>query len=237
MANKKTKNKKQEMKGKKTTLPSTQAHLPFTEIKDGVVVLNNGAMRKIFMVSSINFALKSEDEQQGMISGYVGFLNSLKFPIQVVVQSRKLMIKPYLDKLGELEKQQQNELLRVQIADYRSFIKELVDIGQIMTKKFYVVVPYEPVSAKKGQGFFSRLKDIITPAATIKLKEKKFRKLKKELDIRARQVGSGLESMGLQVVPLDTQAVIEIFYSTYNPEISYSESLGDLHDIRVETDV
>ena len=234
---KKNKDVKQEMKGKKTKLPSTQAHLPIGEIKDGVVVLKNGAMRKIFMVSSINFALKSEDEQQAMISSYVGFLNSLKFPIQIVVQSRKLMIKPYLEKLSKLEDEQQNELLRVQIADYRSFIKELVDIGQIMTKRFYVVVPFEPASAKSGSGFFSRLKNVISPSATIKLKEDRFRKLKEELDTRARQVGSGLESMGLQVVPLDTQAVIEIFYSTYNPDISYSESLGDIDEIRVDTDL
>lgn len=240
--NNKTKNeaKKQaakEMKGKKKKLASTQANLPIAEIKDGVVVLKNGAMRKMFLVSSVNFALKSEDEQQAMISGYVGFLNSLDFPLQVVVQSRKLMIKPYLTKLSDLEEQQQNELLRVQIADYRSFIKELVDIGQIMTKRFYVVVPYDPSASKKKKGFFSQFADVITPSKTISLKEKRFLKQKKELDTRARKIHSGLEGMGLQVAELDTQSLIEVFYSTYNPEISYSESLGDIDEIRVETDV
>ncbi len=231
------KNKKTEMKGKKSTLPSSQVHLPISEIKDGIVVLKNGAMRKIYMVSSINFALKSEDEQQALISGYVSFLNMLKFPIQIVAQSRKLMIKPYLEKLKVKEEEQQNDLLRVQIADYRSFIRELVDIGQIMTKRFYVVVPFEQSSSKKSKGFFSRLTEVISPSAAIRLKEERFQKQKKEIDMRARQVSSGLEGMGLKVVPLDTQTVIEIFYSSYNPDIAFSESIGDVSDMRIEHDV
>ncbi len=217
--------KKSEMKGKKKRLPSTQAHLPIAEIKDGVVVLKNGALRKVAIVSSINFALKSEDEQQAVISSYVGFLNSLDFPIQIVVQSRKLMIKPYIEKLKKMEAEMQNELLRVQIADYGSFIKELVDIGQIMTKRFYVVVPFDPASSKKSKGFFSRLTEVMKPAVTIRLKEERFQDRKKDLDMRMRQVSSGLQSMGLHVVELDTQALIEVYYSSYNPDIAFSEVL------------
>lgn len=208
--------------------------MPIAEIKDGVVVLKDGSMRKVLMTSSINFALKSEDEQNALISSYVGFLNSLDFPIQIVVQSRKLQIQSYLDKLIEIERDQENELLRVQTADYRAFIQELVDIGQIMTKKFYVVVPFDPFSHKQ-KGFFARFKEIISPGATIRLKEDKFRLRKEDVDMRVRQVAGGLQSIGLQVVELNTQALIEIFYTTYNPDISFAESLGKLEDIQIES--
>lgn len=224
----------QQKKSQKAKRPSTQAHMPISEIKDGVVVLKDGSMRKVLMTSSINFALKSEDEQNALISSYVGFLNSLDFPIQIVVQSRRLQIQPYLDKLITIERDQQNELLRVQTADYRAFIQELVDIGQIMTKRFYVVVPFDPLSHKK-KGFFSRLKEIISPAVAIRLKEDRFQQRKNDLDLRVRQVSGGLQSMGLQVVEMNTQSLIELFYTTYNPDISFAESLGKMEDIQVES--
>ena len=122
-------------KAKKHKRPSTQAHLPIAEIKEGVVIMKDGTLRKVLLTSSINFSLKSEDEQNALISSYVGFLNSIDFPLQILVQSRKLQMQPYLDKLIAIEREQKNELLRIQIADYRSFISELVDIGQIMTKR------------------------------------------------------------------------------------------------------
>ncbi len=214
-------------------MPAAQAHLSIAEIKDGVVVLKDGTLRKVLMTSSVNFALKSEDEQNALISSYVGFLNSIDFSLQIVVQSRQLQIKPYLKKLVDLEKTQQSELMRVQIADYRSFVEELVDIGQIMTKRFYVVVPYDPISNKK-KGFFSRLKEILKPAFTLKLKEERFQKRKGELDTRVRQVMSGLQSMSLETVELDTQALIELYYMTYNPDIAFAESLGDIDTIQFD---
>ena len=225
--------KDKKKKKKKKSRPSTQAHLAIAEIKDGVVVLKDGTLRKVLMTSSINFALKSEDEQNALISSYVSFLNSIDFPLQIVVQSRQLQIKPYLAKLTEMEKTQSSELLRVQIADYRAFVEELVDIGQIMTKKFYVVVPYDPLSNKK-KGFFSRLKEILKPAFTLKLKEERFLKRKAELDLRVRQVVSGITAMSLQAVELDTQALIELYYMTYNPDIAFAESMGDVDKIRLE---
>lgn len=221
---------------KRISQPSSQAHLPIAEIKDGVVVLKDGTMRRVLLTSSINFALKSEDEQNAIISAYVGFLNSLDFPIQVVVQSRRLQIKPYLDNLGKLEREQPNELLRVQIADYRLFIEELVDIGKIMTKRYFVVVPYSPLDDQK-KGFWSRFKEVITPTFTLKLKDEQFRRRKENLDLRVRQIESGLTSMGLEVVALDTQALIELYYSTYNPDISYAEQLGDIRSQQVEDDL
>lgn len=219
---------------KTSSRPSTQAHLPIAEIKDGTVVLKDGTLRSVLMVSSINFALKSEDEQNALISGYVGFLNGLDFPIQIVVQSRRLNIQGYLDQLYQQEQAQPNELLRVQIADYRAFIKELVDIGQIMTKRFYVVVPMNPLGDKK-EGFFTRLKEIFRPASTIKLKDKDFQKRKENLDLRVRQVQQGLNSMSLNAIRLDTQALIELYYNTYNPDTAFSEELSPITDIQVDT--
>ncbi len=226
--------KDKKKKKKKQSRPSTQAHLSIAEIKDGVVVLKDGTLRKVLMTSSINFALKSEDEQNALISSYVSFLNSIDFPLQIVIQSRQLQIKPYLAKLVHLEKEQKNELMRVQIADYRAFVEELVDIGQIMTKKFYIVVPYDPLSNKK-KGFFSRFKEILKPAFTLHLKEERFQKRKSELEVRVRQVMSGIQSMSIDAVELDTQALIELYYMTYNPDIAFAESLGDVETIQLDS--
>lgn len=220
-------------KAQKSSKPSTQRYLPIQEIKDGVVVLKDGTLRSVLIVSSINFALKSEDEQNAIISSYVSFLNSIDHPLQILIQSRRLQIKPYLENLNQLEKQQTNELLRIQIADYRAFVQELVEMGQIMTKRFYVVVPYDPLSDKK-KGFFTRVKEALKPTLTVRLKEKRFNKRKQDLDMRVRQIVGGLESMGLSVVALDTQALVELYYSTYNPDIAFSEQLSNLEDVRVE---
>lgn len=218
---------------KKNTRPSTQTHLPIAEIKDGVVVLKDGTLRAVLMVSSINFALKSDDEQNAIISAYVGFLNSIDFPLQIVVQSRRLQMKPYIEQLRTLEKEQTNQLLQVQIADYRAFIQELVEIGQIMTKRFYVIVPYDPISNKK-KSFWSSFKEVFRPAITIRMKEDRFLQRKRDLDLRVRQVVGGLQSVGLQLAQLDTQSLIELYYTTYNPGLAFTEGLGKIDDIRVE---
>lgn len=226
-----TKNKKK--KKKKNKRPSTQAHLPIAEIKDGVVILKDGTLRSVLMMSSINFSLKSEDEQNAIISAYVGFLNSIDFPVQILIQSRRLQIRPYLEQLSSMEKEQANELLRVQIADYRAFVTELVDIGQIMTKRYYVVVPYDPLSNKK-KSFWSRFKEVVKPMISIRLKEERFMQRKEDLDLRVRQVANGLQSIGLTAVQLDTQALIELYYNTYNPDIAFAETLGQVQDIQIE---
>jgi len=217
----------------KSGKPATQANLLIAEIKDGSVILKDGTLKAVLMTSSINFALKSDDEQNALISSYVSFLNSIDFPLQILVQSRQLQIKPYLERLREVERQQTNELLRVQTADYRSFVGELVEMGQIMTKRFYVVVPYDPLSNKR-KGFFARFKEVLKPALTVRLKEQRFQQRKADLDIRVRQVVQGLEGMGLQIVQLDTQALIELYYSTYNPDIAFAEQLQPVEQLQVE---
>ncbi len=226
---------KQAAKNKKKTAP-TQLHLLIGEIKNDTVVMKDGTLRSVLLVSSINFALKNEDEQNAIISSYVSFLNSLEYPLQVLIQSRKLYIKPYLDKLLEKERVQTNELLRAQIADYRSFVTELISLGEIMSKQFFVIVPYDPVSNRQ-KSFFARVGEIFNPASAVHLKGEKFMKRKYDLDMRVRQIESGLSSMGLTVVRLDTQALIELYYSTYNPDIALTEHLPSLGDLQVEEGV
>lgn len=218
---------------KRATIPPTQKYVAIAEIKNDTLIMKDGTLRGVLMVSSINFALKNDDEQQAVISSYVSFLNGLDHPLQVVIQSRQLNIKPYLEKLVEKEREQPNELLRMQIADYRSFVAELVSLGKIMSKNFYVVVPYDPLSNKK-RSFWSRLGEVINPVVTVKLKEERFLKRKHDLDLRIRQVEAGLTSMGLEAVRLDTQSLVELFYTTYNPDIALLEPLTSLDDIYLE---
>ena len=221
------------MPKKKISLPSTQQHLPFAEIKSDTVVMKDGTLRAVLMVSSINFALKNEDEQNAIVSSYVSFLNGLDFPLQIVIQSRQLYIKPYLENLLKKEREQPNELLRAQIADYRSFVAELVSMGKIMSKQFYVVVPYDPLS-NKSKSFWSRFGEAINPVRTIKLKGERFQQRKNDLDMRVRQIESGLASMNLEVIRVDTQSLIELYSSTYNPDIAFSEHLPPLNQLQIE---
>lgn len=225
--------KNKQAEKKKNAVPAAQRHLPFAEIKNDTIVMKDGTLRAVLMVSSINFALKNEDEQNAIVSSYVSFLNALDHPLQIVIQSRKLNIKPYIQRLAKQEREQTNELLRAQIADYRSFVSELVELGNIMSKNFFVVVPYDPLSNKK-RSFWSRLGEVANPAVTVKLKEERFMQRKRDLDMRVRLVESGLRSMGLEAVRLDTQSIIEIMYSTYNPDIALSEQLPGLDEIQIE---
>lgn len=212
---------------------STQAYLDIQEIRDDLVILKDGTLRSVILVSSMNFALKSEDEQVAVIQGYIQFLNSFDFPLQIVIQSRKLNIEEYLARLKNSEKEQTNDLLRIQIAGYREYIQELIEMAEIMSKKFYVVVPYSPLSNKRKK-FFTRLKETLTPTSSIHLNQKKFYKYKTEMSKRLDYVVEGLSSFGLKAMPLDTQALIELFYNTYNPGIEDSQRLAELNKLQVE---
>jgi len=195
--------------------------------------MKDGTLRAVLKVSSINFALKNEDEQNAIVAAYVSFLNTLEHPLQIVIQSRKLNIAPYLEELGKRERTQANELLRVQTADYRSFVAQMVELGEIMNKTFYVVVPYDPLSHKK-RSFWSRLMEVVNPTKIIQLKDDRFDRRRHDLDMRVRQIESGLRSMGLEVAPVDTQSLIELMYSTFNTDIALSESLPDIDKIQLE---
>ncbi|MDD2354315.1 MAG: hypothetical protein PHH52_02535 [Patescibacteria group bacterium] len=211
---------------------STQQYLDIAEIKDNTVVLKDGTLRAVVMVSSINFALKSEDEQNAVISSYVQFLNNLRFTLQIVIQSRELEIDNYIAYLQEQEKEQTNKLLKMQTADYIEYIKELTSLGRIMSKRFFVIVPYDPLTDKR-KGFFSLMKEALKPATIIKLKEETFQRYQEMLNRRLDSVMSGLESMGVSVARLDTQSLIELYYKTYNPETSKNQQLTDLDRMRL----
>jgi len=218
---------------KNTVSVSTQQYLDIAEIKENTIVMKDGTLRAVLLVSSINFALKSEDEQNAVIESYVRFLNNLSFTLQIVIQSRELDIDNYLEYLKEKEKEQTNKLLKVQTADYIEYIKELTSLGKIMNKRFYIVVPYNPLT-DSHKSFFSLVGEALRPATIIKLKEKTFRQYQEMLERRIESVVGGLESMGVAVARLDTQSLIELYYKTYNPETSKNQTLVDLDKIRVE---
>ena len=212
---------------------STQHFLDITEIREDVVVLKDGTLRAVLLISSINFALKSEDEQNAIVQSYLSFLNSLDFPLQVVIQSRKLNITKYLDKLAELERAQTNELLKMQTTEYRQYIRELVELGEIMNKRFYVVVPYSAASDAQ-KGFFSRLREALRPVVVLKLGQDRFRRYRHELMQRVEHVIGGLNSMSLEVAVLDTESLIELYYSTYNPELATVTPLVETSKLQIE---
>jgi len=150
-----------------------------------------------------------------------------------VIQSRELNIASYLEYLHQREKEQTNKLLKIQTTEYIEYIKELISIGKIMNKRFYVIVPYSPISDQR-KGFFSSLSEAFRPATSLKLKESKFLKYKESLYRRVESVNSSLSSLGVDVHQLDTQELIELYYKTYNPETSKNQPLVDINKIRVE---
>ena len=213
--------------------PATQRYLDIAEIREDMVILKDGTVRAVMLVSSINFALKSQDEQQALIQAYMQFLNGLDHPLQVVIQSRKMNIDTYLDALKEQHRSQTNELLRTQIQDYMGFVKQLVDLGQIMSKRFFVTVPYDPLTNKQ-RGFLYRLSNAITPVATLKLRGKQYEDRKRELTKRVGFIQGQLSSMGLNAQRLDTQSLIELYYRVYNPEVAEVQSAADMNKLQIE---
>lgn len=213
--------------------PSTQSRMQIAEIKDDTVVLKDGTLRAVLLVSSINFALKSEDEQNAIISGYVQFLNLLDSPLQILVQSRKLDLDGYLLSITEAEKKQTNELLKLQMAEYKQYISELVEMGNIMTKRFYIVVPYDPMSSG-NMGFWKRMGNVLSPTNVIKLNQKQFMDRREDLMVLVDKVLMGLSGMGLRATLLDTQSLIELYYNTYNPIVSRSQKLEDVNKLDFE---
>ena len=212
---------------------NTQHYLDIAEVREDVVILKDGTLRAVLLVSSINFALKSEDEQNAIISSYISFLNFLEFPLQIVIQSRKLDIDNYLNRLKKIEKEQTNDLLRMQTAEYRQYVSELVEIGDIMTKRFYIIVPYNPLSDKQ-QSWVKRFMGIFSAAKVVKLNQTEFNKRRHALMQRIDHIATGLASMSLKSVMLDTQSLIELYYNTYNPDVYNAEKMVDISKLQVE---
>ncbi len=194
----------------------SQQFLNFKQIREGTVILKNKALRGILLVSSINFELKSEEEQKAIIYQFQNFLNSLDFSCQIVVQSRRLNITGYFDKLKELEKKQENELLRLQTAEYRKFIEGLIDEGSIMRKEFLLVVPFTITEAKGISGGtmpFGSPDDEYGGFG-----KELFQRCKEQLWQRMEFVAIGLKRCGLTAVPLTTPEIIELYWALYHPK-------------------
>ena len=220
---------------KNKTSVSTQKYLNIAEIRDDIVILKDGSMRAVLLASSVNFALKSEDEQNAIIQSYIAFLNILDFPLQIVIQSRMLNMDKYLEELKQKQKEQTNQLLSTQMSEYYQYIKELITLGDIMSKKFYVVIPYVAAGSKTTKkGFFSRLSSMLAPTKILQLSDKMFNQNIIRLQNRIEKVSSGLASLGVTAVQLNTRSLIELYYSSYNPELSQLQKIPKEKDLQLE---
>lgn len=195
----------------------TQDFVPIEEIRDGIIILTDGTMKAILMASSINLALKSAEEQQAVIAQFQTFLNSLDFSVQIVVQSRRYEIRPYLLMLEERMKAQTEPLLKVQTHEYMEFIREFTDQVAVMKKTFFLVIPYSgaTISSDRG-GLFDKIfgKKKTKQEAS---EEGVFAEERTQLEQRIAVVEQGLNRIGVRTVQLGTEEVIELFYKTFNP--------------------
>jgi type IV secretory pathway VirB4 component len=201
---------------------ATQEIISVDHIKDDVVVLKNGGFRKILLVSGINFDLKSEEEKNLIIFSYQEFLNSLSFSIQEIIHSRKINIDNYLNQLKKLHQKEPTSLLKNIITDYRDFVKAFVERNPIMSKTFFIIVPYDPIALPKigkkiAGGLFGLFKK--KKAEEEKTENDQFIENKRQLDLRVDQVTAGLNRVGLRAVPLSEDEVVELFYNFYNPAL------------------
>lgn len=218
---------------------STQNMLQIAEIRDGIVIMNDGSFRCVVMVKSINFDLMSPEEREAVEYSYQGFLNSLYFPIQIYIRSQKIDIRPYLEHLDKIRQEHDNMLLALLIEDYLGFVDNMATQANIMDKKIYVVIPFFPVAdvqkaITQSANFFSGVKNIFSPKQPhVTINEADLAKAKDELRNRVQAVLGGLQQCGVQGLPLDTQELIELYYSAYNPETAVRQQLKNFNDISV----
>jgi CTP-dependent riboflavin kinase len=200
----------------KKNIGSSQDFVPIKEIKDGIVILDDGTLVSISLVTSVNISLKSAEEQASTIGSFQAFLNILEFPVQISVQSRKLDIDPYLETLETRLKEQDNEIIKLQTIEYISFIKNFTDSINIMDKQFFMVVSYKPVLINSSAGgifsFFSKK----TKEQTDESSRTVFVEARSQLEQRVGLLSSGLSRTGVKIKRLDTEAALEVFYSIFN---------------------
>lgn len=195
----------------------TQKFVEIQEVKDGIIYLKDGGIRKILIVGGINFDLKSEVEQSIILGGFQNFLNTLDYPTQFFVHSRKVNVESYLDKMRERKDQEDNELLKIQIDEYINFIKTLVEQNAIISKAFFVVIPYEGTIEVPALGILSsffggkKTQEVEAQAA--------LRSKLQQLEHRVSEVKEGLEQIGLRTTELNDEELTELFYNLYNPQL------------------
>lgn len=196
---------------------ATQEFVPLQEVRDGIVMLKDGTMRGVVLASSLNFSLKSDDERNAIILQFQDFLNSLDFYVQISIQSRRLDIRPYLALLEERYKEQMNDLMKIQTREYIDFIKKFTETTNIMTKSFFVVVPYDPamINIKGGVGLDMFKKK--SASEQEQNRQTSFEENRTQLEQRVSVVEQGLSRCGIRVIRLGTEEVIELFYKIFNP--------------------
>ena len=216
---------------------STQNSLQIAEIRDGIVIMNDGSFRSVIMVKSINFDLMSPSEREAVEYSYQGFLNSLYFPIQIFIRSQKVDLRPYIEKLDKIRTEHENMLLALLMEDYIGFMDNIAQQTNIMDKHFYVVVPYfQEVDTKKtiaaSKNFFTNFFGALNNKEQhVTINEADLEKGKAELRNRVQSVLGGLMQCGIQGLPLDTQELIELYYDTYNPDTATRQQLKNFSDL------
>ena len=224
----------------RTNPNSTQNTLQIAEIRDGIVIMNDGSYRSVVMVKSINFDLMSQQEQEAVEYSYQGFLNSLYFPIQIFMRSSKVDLQPYIEKLDKIRTEHDNMLLALLMEDYIGYIDALSEQTNIMDKRFYVVIPFFPVAdvtkaLSQSKNFFSGLGTIFrTKEQHVTINEAELEHAKTELRNRVQAVLSGLQQCSIQGLPLDTQELIELYYDTYNPDTATRQELKNFDNLTAD---
>jgi hypothetical protein len=208
----------------KSTASSSQEHLPIAGIQDGIVIMTDGSVRTVLRIEPINFDLKSEQEQNAIIYAYQGFLNSLDFPIQFVIQSKKLDLERYLLRLKESQKETTSDLLRIQTEDYIGFLRQLITVANIMSKRFYVVISYSGLTKESAIAQFGSILHK-QPTGPV-MDQDQFNRYKSEGINRASIIAGGLGRLGVKCELLGTQQLIELFYGIYNPDVAAEERLS-----------
>jgi len=219
--------------GQKSKLLSTQRYLSFAGVHDDTLILKNGGIRAILNVTSINLNLKSEEEQNSIMYSYQNFLNSLEFPVQILVQSRKLDIDVYLNSLKSKRNDQKNQLLKQQMEEYIEYIGKLVEYADIMDKKFYVVIPVNPPRTEK-KSTLKQFKEKLNPDENLMQviqRRSEFAGLKKTLDERINIVTTSLENCNLKTKRLSTEEIIQLYYQSYNPELARVQRMTHLEEV------
>jgi len=193
---------------------ATQNFVPIRDIRDNVVLKKDGEMLMVLLASSVNFALKSLDEQQAILQQFQSFLNTLDFSLQISVQSRKLNIEPYLGILNGLESKQDNDLMRIQLREYMEFIRTFTMDVDVMSKSFFVVVPYSPTKLNLSKG----VSNFFSPGAAPSLStDQQFEEHRLQLEQRVAMVVHGLGGVGVRTMTLQKDDLVELFYHLYNP--------------------
>ena len=200
------------------TTPKTSQHfVPIKEIRDGIVILQDGSLRSIIIASSLNFALKSADEQNSIIYQFQNFLNSLDFSVQIFIQSKRLDIRPYIALLEGRYKEQTTELMKIQTQEYIEFVKTFVENSSIMTKSFFVVIPYSPAAMTADKNPISNILGSGKNKNATVAANNQFDEGRSQLEQRVGVVEQGLTRCGIRVVELGTEEVVELFYKIFNP--------------------